>query len=329
MLTPVPDSAFLREAKRGLAAWRPFEVAGRVRSVVGLLVEVEGLRPSLGAFCAIETESALGPLEGEVVGLRDTTSLVMPFGELRGIKVGARVRIQADVDRVPTGIGCLGRVLDALGRPIDGKGPLVDVGWRPIEGAPIGTVTRTRIAEPLDLGLRALNVFATVGRGMRIGIFAGSGVGKSTLLGQIARGTDADVSVIALIGERGREVREFIDDSLGPEGLARSVVVVSTGDESPLMRVRAARFACAAAEYFRDAGRDVLLMMDSVTRYAHAQRQIGLSVGEPPASKGYTPSVFTNMAVMLERAGAVETVNGSPAEAPSPACTPSSSRATT
>jgi flagellar biosynthesis/type III secretory pathway ATPase len=195
MLMPVPDTAFLREAQRGLAAWRPFEVTGRVRSVVGLLVEVEGIRPSLGAFCLIESEGMTGALEGEVVGLRDATSLVMPFGELRGIKVGARVRIQADVDRVPTGSGCLGRVLDALGRPIDGKGPLVDVGWRPIEGAPIGTVTRARIAEPLDLGLRALNVFATVGRGMRLGIFAGSGVGKSTLLGQLASQADVDVSV--------------------------------------------------------------------------------------------------------------------------------------
>jgi flagellum-specific ATP synthase len=302
MLTPVPDSAFLREAKRGLAAWRPFEVAGRVRSVVGLLVEVEGLRPSLGAFCAIETESALGPLEGEVVGLRDTTSLVMPFGELRGIKVGARVRIQADVDRVPTGIGCLGRVLDALGRPIDGKGPLVDVGWRPIEGAPIGTVTRTRIAEPLDLGLRALNVFATVGRGMRIGIFAGSGVGKSTLLGQLASQADVDVSVIALIGERRREVREFIERDLG-EALSRSVVVVSTSDEPATLRTRGARVATAIAEGFRDAGRDVLLMMDSLTRFCTAQREIGLATGEPPTTRGYTPSVWNQLPKLVERAG--------------------------
>ena len=302
MLSPSTDTAFLLAAKRELAAWRPFERVGRVRSVVGLLIEVEGIRPSLGAFCAIESDSAVGGLEGEVVGLRDGTSLVMPFGELRGVKVGARVRIQADVDRVPTGAGCLGRVLDALGRPIDGKGPLVDVGSRPIDGVPVGTVSRARIAEPLDLGLRALDVFATVGRGMRLGIFAGSGVGKSTLLGQLASQADVDVSVIALIGERRREVREFIERDLG-DALARSVVVVSTSDEPATLRTRGARVATAIAEGFRDAGRDVLLMMDSLTRFCTAQREIGLATGEPPTTRGYTPSVWSQLPKLVERAG--------------------------
>lgn len=302
MLSPSTDTAFLLAAKRELAAWRPFERVGRVRSVVGLLIEVEGIRPSLGAFCAIESDAVGGGLEGEVVGLRDGTSLVMPFGELRGVKVGARVRIQADVDRVPTGPGCLGRVLDALGRPIDGRGPLVDVGSRPIDGVPIGTVTRARIAEPLDLGLRALDVFATVGRGMRLGIFAGSGVGKSTLLGQLASQADVDVSVIALIGERRREVREFIERDLG-DALARSVVVVSTSDEPATLRTRGARVATAIAEGFRDAGRDVLLMMDSLTRFCTAQREIGLATGEPPTTRGYTPSVWSQLPKLVERAG--------------------------
>ena len=302
MLTSSTDAAFFADAKRQLASWRPFEIAGRVRSVVGLLVEVEGIRPSLGAFCVIDSERASAPLEGEVVGLREGTSLVMPFGDLRGIRVGARVRIQADVDRVPTGTGCLGRVLDALGRPIDGKGPLVDVAYRGIEGAPVGTVTRARIAEPLDLGLRALNVFATVGRGMRLGIFAGSGVGKSTLLGQLASQADVDVSVIALIGERRREVREFIERDLG-DALARSVVVVSTSDEPATLRTRGARVATAIAEGFRDAGRDVLLMMDSLTRFCTAQREIGLATGEPPTTRGYTPSVWNQLPKLVERAG--------------------------
>ncbi len=302
MLMPAQDAAFFAEAKRNLAGWRPFEVVGRVRSVVGLLVEVEGVRPALGAFCGIETDNPLAPLEGEVVGLREATSLVMPFGELRGIRVGARVRIHADVDRVPTGAGCLGRVLDALGRPIDGKGPLVDVAWRGIEGAPVGTVTRARIAEPLDLGLRALNVFATVGRGMRLGIFAGSGVGKSTLLGQLASQADVDVSVIGLIGERRREVREFIERDLG-DALARSVVVVSTSDEPATLRTRGARVATAIAEGFRDSGRDVLLMMDSLTRFCTAQREIGLATGEPPTTRGYTPSVWNQLPKLVERAG--------------------------
>jgi flagellum-specific ATP synthase len=299
------DPEFFARASRKLPALERFAVSGRVRSVVGLLIEVEGIRPALGAFCSIETERGEGRLEGEIVGLREGVSLVMPFGDLRGIRVGAAVRLEAGVDRVPTGPGCLGRVLDALGRPIDGKGPLVDVAHRPIESAPVGTVTRARIAEPLDLGLRALNVFATVGRGMRIGIFAGSGVGKSTLLGQLASHADVDVSVIGLIGERRREVREFIERDLG-DALARSVVVVSTSDEPATLRTRGARVATAIAEGFRDAGRDVLLMMDSLTRFCTAQREIGLATGEPPTTRGYTPSVWNQLPKLVERAGTTD-----------------------
>ncbi|MFO0687193.1 MAG: FliI/YscN family ATPase [Myxococcota bacterium] len=299
------DTAFFTRATRTLPGLERFAVAGRVRSVVGLLIEVEGIRPALGAFCSIESEPGAPRLEGEIVGLREGVSLVMPFGDLRGIRVGAAVRIEAGVDRVPSGPGCLGRVLDALGRPIDGKGPLVDVVHRPIESAPVGTVTRARIAEPLDLGLRALNVFATVGRGMRIGIFAGSGVGKSTLLGQLASQADVDVSVIGLIGERRREVREFIERDLG-DALARSVVVVSTSDEPATLRTRGARVATAIAEGFRDAGRDVLLMMDSLTRFCTAQREIGLATGEPPTTRGYTPSVWNQLPKLVERAGTTD-----------------------
>jgi len=299
------ETPFFEAARRRLPALERYAVSGRVRSVVGLLVEVEGIRPELGAFCSIETGDPTRPLEGEVVGLRAGTALVMPFGELRGIRVGAPVRLEAGVDRVPTGLGCLGRVLDALGRPIDGKGPLVDVVHRPIESAPVGTVTRARIAEPLDLGLRALDVFATVGRGMRIGIFAGSGVGKSTLLGQLASHAAVDVSVIGLIGERRREVREFIERDLG-DALARSVVVVSTSDEPATLRTRGARVATAIAEGFRDSGRDVLLMMDSLTRFCTAQREIGLATGEPPTTRGYTPSVWSQLPKLVERAGTTE-----------------------
>lgn len=305
MTAPLIDSAFFERASRSLARWQPFDVAGRVKSVVGLLVEVEGIRPPLGAFCEIATDLDGPGLEGEVVGLRESTSLVMPFGELRGIRVGAAVRVHADLGRVPTGAGCLGRVLDALGRPIDGRGPLVDVAWRGIDSAPVGTVGRARIHAPLDFGLRAIDVFSTVGRGMRIGIFAGSGVGKSTLLGQLASQADVDVSVIALIGERRREVREFVERDLG-DALARSVVVVSTSDEPATLRTRGARLATAIAEGFRDAGDHVLLMMDSLTRFCTAQREIGLASGEPPTTRGYTPSVWSQLPRLVERAGTTE-----------------------
>ena len=283
----------------------PLGMTGRVRAVRGLTVLAGDLPAPVGSLVRVGL-TGCGEVRGEVVGFDHEHAVVMMLGGTGGIVPGAPVELERVHQAAGVGDRLLGRVIDGLGRPIDGLGPVTETVLRPLDPEPTGAMNRRRITEPLRTGVRSIDLMTPVGRGQRLGVFAGPGVGKSTVLGQIARGTDADVSVIALIGERGREVREFIDDALGPEGLSRSVVVVSTGDESPLMRVRAARFACAAAEYFRDRGSNVLLMMDSVTRFAHAGRQIGLAVGEPPASKGYTPSVFTSMAVLLERAGAVE-----------------------
>lgn len=298
----------------------PLGLVGRVRVVRGLTVLAAELPAPVGSLVRIglgmpgqSTHGQPSFVRGEIVGFDREHAVVMMLGGAGGILPGAPVELERVHQAAGVGERLLGRVVDGLGCPIDGLGPIVGTTLRPLDPEPTRAMARRRITEPLRTGIRAIDLMTPVGRGQRLGVFAGPGVGKSTVLGQIARGTDADVSVIALIGERGREVREFIDDALGPAGLARAVVVVSTGDESPLMRVRAARFACAAAEFFRDQGRDVLLMMDSITRFAHAGRQIGLSVGEPPASKGYTPSVFTNMAVLLERAGALDPQPGAPA----------------
>ncbi|MBL4591991.1 MAG: EscN/YscN/HrcN family type III secretion system ATPase, partial [Phycisphaerales bacterium] len=233
----------------------------------------------------------------------------MLLGETTGIVAGALIHAKQVHQSAFVGNRLLGRVIDGLGRPLDGLGPITETVARPLNPEPISPMKRRRVNQPLRTGVRAIDLMTPLGRGQRLGIFAGPGVGKSTLLGQIAKGTDADINVIALIGERGREVRDFIEESLGEEGLRRSVVVVATGDESPLLRLRAAKLACAAGEYFREQGKDVMLMMDSVTRFAHAQRQVGLSVGEPPATKGYTPSVFSSLAVLLERAGAIESID--------------------
>jgi FliI/YscN family ATPase len=302
-VSTAPDAAFYDRATTVVRGWSPFPVEGRVRSVVGLLVEVEGIRASIGSFCEIDCRQDTGEwVPAEVVGFRDEITLVMPLGSSRGMRVGVPVRVTGRADSVSTGAGCLGRVLDGLGRPIDGAGPLIDVRLTAVEGEPVATVDRARISQPLDLGLRALNTFATVGQGMRLGIFAGSGVGKSVLMGQLASQADVDVSVIALIGERRREVREFLERDLG-EALSRSVVVVSTSDEPAPLRARAARVATAIAEGFRDEGRRVLLMMDSLTRFCTAQREIGLATGEPPTTRGYTPSVWSELPKLLERAG--------------------------
>jgi flagellum-specific ATP synthase len=239
----------------------------------------------------------------EVVAVSGDEVVLMPIDRIDGIRVGAPVRATGRRLTVPTGAGLLGRVLDATGRPIDGRGPLRVERRVPVDAEPPSALHRARIEQPLHLGVRALDTLTTVGRGQRIGLFAGSGVGKSSLLSMIARGSDAAVTVIALIGERGREVREFLEDDLGPAGLARSVVVVSTADQPALTRSRAAFTATRIAESFRDAGTHVMLMMDSLTRVAMAQREIGLSVGEPPATRGYPPSVFGLLARLLERAG--------------------------
>ena len=286
----------------------PIEVTGVVGSLKGLTVLVDDLPLPVGSLVAFRSRDP-GDRDrrfGEIVGFDRDQAIVMMLGQTGGIRVGDRVVGLQAAQTVPAGGAMLGRVVDGLGRPIDERGPIADGLPRPLSPAPIGAMRRRRITEPLHTGIRAVDLMCTLGRGQRIGIFAGPGVGKSSLLGCIARRSDADVNVIALIGERGREVRDFIDDVLGEEGLRRSVVVVATGDESPLLRIRAALVACAAAEHFRDQGADVCLMMDSVTRFAHAQRQVGLSVGEPPATKGYTPSVFAALALLLERAGATE-----------------------
>lgn len=289
-------------------------VVGVVAELRGLMVLVDDLPLPVGALVsirpasrvldrAIERESAV---YGEIVGFTRERALVMLLGQTTGIKPGDAVLSEEVHQTALVGPRLLGRVVDGLGRPIDGKGPIAEPVRMPINPTPIAAMSRRRICQALHTGLRSVDLMTTMGRGQRLGLFAGPGVGKSTLMGQIAQRSDADANVIALIGERGREVKDFIEHALGPKGLARSVVVVATGDESPVLRIRAAKLACSAAEHFRDEGLDVLLMMDSVTRFAHAQRQIGLSVGEPPANKGYTPSVFAQLALLLERAGAIE-----------------------
>ncbi|HEY4942865.1 MAG TPA: flagellar protein export ATPase FliI [Rhizomicrobium sp.] len=278
---------------------------GRVARLEGLLVEVTGAAGaiSLGGQVRLSTGSGK-TITSEVVGFRDGRALVMPLGNLDGMTLGAR----ADFDDSPAVIfpssAWLGRVIDGFGNPADGKGPLpVGPEPYPLKANPPPAASRARVGAKLDLGIRALNAFATCCRGQRMGIFSGSGVGKSTLLSMLARNSDADAIVIALVGERGREVKEFVEDDLGEEGLARSVVVAATSDEPPLVRRQAAYVAMAIAEQLRDQGLHVLLLMDSVTRFAMAQREIGLSAGEPPASKGYTPTVFAELPRLLERAG--------------------------
>jgi len=274
---------------------------GRVSQVLGLALEVTGLVASIGDRCEIETTGA--PLAAEVVGFRADRLLLMPLGELAGVRAGATVSAGLGPIAIEVSDALLGRVVDPFGRPVPGEAPIPGGVRRAIHRRPPSVLERRRITERLETGIRALDTLLPIGRGQRVGIFAGSGVGKSVLLGSLARHAASDVNVIALVGERGREVREFIERDLGPEGLARSVVVVATSDEPALVRRQAAFAATTVAEHFRDQGRAVLLMMDSVTRFAMAQREIGLAVGEPPATRGYPPSVFALCPRLLERAG--------------------------
>ena len=276
---------------------------GKVTNIIGLVIEAQGPVSKLGTVCDIYTKGDANKITAEVLGFRDNRVLMMPLEEIRGIGPGCQVVAKQHRAIVPVGPALLGRVIDGLGNPIDNKGPILAENEYPIYGAPINPLSRKRISQPLDLGIRAINGLLTVGCGQRIGIFSGSGVGKSVLLGMIARKTKADVNVIALIGERGRELNEFIEKELGDEGLKRSVIVVATSDHLPLIRMRGAFIATAIAEFFRDQGKHVNLMMDSVTRFAMAQREIGLALGEPPTTKGYTPSVFTLLPKLCERAG--------------------------
>jgi FliI/YscN family ATPase len=278
---------------------------GRVVRVVGLLIESVGPRARVGDTCEIMGAPGDPPLMVEVVGFREGYLQSVPLGSTAGIRPGDRIVARGSVALVPAGPAVLGRVLDAFGRPIDGLGVLRASAQTPLYRAPVNPLAREPIAAPLTTGVRAIDALLTCGRGQRVGLFGGSGVGKSTLLGMLTRGTSADVIVMALIGERGREVRAFIDHDLGPEGLARSVVVVTTSDHPPLLRMRAAYVATALAEYFRDEGKSVLLLMDSLTRFAMAQREVGLAAGEPPTAKGYPPSVFALLPALLERAGSV------------------------
>ena len=298
----VEEEERLRSIKERLATFYPYQMYGKVSQVVGLVIEGKGPVSSVGDAALIYPTDGRPPINAEVVGFREGKTLLMPLGELRGVGVGSKIISKKSVVNMGIGPGLLGRVIDGLGMPMDGKGELDSTEYVPIYRETVNPLRKKMIAEPLDLGVRALNGLLTCGRGQRIGIFAGSGVGKSMLLGMIARHTEASVNVIGLIGERGREVREFLERDLG-EGLRHSVVIVATSDQPPLIRVRAAFLTVAIAEYFRDKGADVLLLMDSLTRFAMAQREVGLAIGEPPTTKGYTPSVFSHLTKVLERTG--------------------------
>jgi flagellum-specific ATP synthase len=298
-----PKIERLRTAIQEAPRYRLF---GRVEQVIGLVVESSGPVASIGHLCYVSTRDGEGnpkEIPVEVVGFRGSRTLLMPLGDLDGIRAGDLVHGTGEFIKVPVGNALLGRVLDPLGQPLDGKpAPVADIEY-PTMASPPGALDRKMITEPFATGVRAIDGLMTLCKGQRMGIFAGSGVGKSTLLGMIARNAEADINVICLVGERGREVREFIENDLGEEGLKKSVIICATGDTPALMRIKAAFAATAIAEGFRDMGKSVLLMMDSVTRFAMAQRELGLAIGEPPSTKGYTPSVFALLPRLMERAG--------------------------
>ncbi|HVT14423.1 MAG TPA: FliI/YscN family ATPase [Fimbriimonadaceae bacterium] len=293
--------------RKALADTPAYTIHGKVVQVVGLVIESSGPAGRIGDLCTVETraqgQGGKAKLSAEIVGFRGDRVLLMPLGELDGIEPGSLVQNTGKCLQVPTGFGMLGRTIDGLGNPIDNLGDLDVSGYYPILASPPNALDRRMINRPLATGVRVIDGMLTLGEGQRMGIFAGSGVGKSTLLGMIARNCEADVNVIALVGERGREVKEFIENDLGPDGLARSIIVCATSDQPALVRIKAALTATAIAESFRDQGKSVLLMMDSVTRFAMAQREVGLAIGEPPSTKGYTPSVFALLPRLMERAG--------------------------
>jgi len=313
---------FLNDGRSLIAGSNPFEVAGKLTRINGLVMEAAGLKLPLGSGCRILVPGG-GAVEAEVVGFNGDKLFMMPTDDVFGLAPGASVlpldastprlvpgkpigprRRAADrAKHLPVGNALLGRVVDGAGRPLDSLGPLQTQETRSLQGRPINPLARAPIAQPLDVGIRAINALLTVGRGQRLGLFAGSGVGKSVLIGMMARYTSAEIIVVGLIGERGREVKEFIEHSLGREGLQRSVVVAAPADTSPLMRMQGAAYATTVAEYFRDQGKEVLLIMDSLTRYAMAQREIALAIGEPPVTRGYPPSVFARLPALVERAG--------------------------
>ncbi|MBW7930361.1 MAG: flagellar protein export ATPase FliI [Gammaproteobacteria bacterium] len=285
-------------------------VEGRLARAAGMTLEATGCRAALGARCLIEGQGGCS-VEAEVVGFAGDRLFLMPTSGLSGLMPNARVIPTSSVAKVPVGRSLLGRVIDGAGRPLDGRGPIRAEAHVPLEAQPLNPLQRQPIEQTLDVGVRVLNALFAAGRGQRLGLFAGSGVGKSSLLGMMTRYTSADVIVVGLIGERGREVKEFVEDNLGAEGLARSVVVATPADCSPLLRLHGAWMATAIAEHFRDQGLQVLLLMDSLTRFAQAQREIGLAIGEPPATKGYPPSVFSRLPQLIERAGTSTQGSGS------------------
>jgi flagellum-specific ATP synthase len=278
---------------------------GKISRIIGLMIESDGPGVAIGSICTIK--SRIRPhILAQVVGFRNNQTLLMPLGNIDGIEPGCPIEATEEQPSFGVSSEMIGRVLDGNGKPIDGKGPIPLGTEYPIMGTPINPLSRARVNQSLDVGVRSINGLLTCAKGQRIGIMAGTGLGKSVLLGMIARNTEAEINVIALIGERGREVKEFIDENLGPEGLKRSIVIAAASDQPPLVRLRGAFIATTIAEYFRDQGKDVLLMMDSITRFALAQREIGLSVGEPPTTKGYPPSTFSLIPKLLERAGTSE-----------------------
>jgi flagellum-specific ATP synthase len=280
----------------------PIRFQGKVTQVVGLVIEGYCPEAAVGTLCEIYPQSG-APIPAEVVGFRDNKTLLMPLGELRGVGLGSLISVRRQKSSMGVGPALLGRVIDGLGNPIDDRGAIAVEEEYPIYATPVNPMIRAPIRKPLNLGIRAINGLLTCGEGQRVGIMSGSGVGKSTLLGMIARYTEADVNVIALIGERGRELREFIENDLQEEGLRKSVVIVATSDQPPLVRMRGAYIATTIAEYFQNQGKKVLMMMDSATRFAMAMREVGLAIGEPPTTKGYTPSVFAALPKLLERTG--------------------------
>ncbi len=292
----------LRGMRRGLNKARPLVVEGKLTRIVGLTLEAVGCRAAVGARCIVSGNRDTR-VDSEVVGFAGEKLYLMPTGNIRGLAPGARVTPTGEDTRVSVGPGLLGRVIDGAGQPLDGKAPVHGVTRVPLHGHTTNPLQRALITEQLDVGVRAINSLLTIGRGQRAGIFAASGAGKSVLLGMMTRFTEADVIVVGLIGERSREVKEFIENNLGREGLSRAIVVATPADRPPLLRQHGAMLATAIAEYFRDQGKHVLLLMDSLTRYAQAQREIALAVGEPPATRGFPPSVFANIPLLVERAG--------------------------
>ena len=296
----------IADAKEILSKFSPLSSLGKVKNVAGIMIEVTGIKAKVGDICIIYSDDHA--ITSEVVGFKDENVLLMSYGDMKGISPGAFVQTTGEQLRVPVGNFLIGRTIDATGAPMDGGAPFPETKkYYNVEGKPANPMERVRISERMVYGIKPIDGMMTIGKGQRMGIFAGSGVGKSTLMGMIARNIKADINVIALVGERGREVTEFIQKDLGPEGMARTVLVVATSDQPAMLRVKCASVATAVAEYFKDQGMDVLLMMDSLTRFAMAQREIGLAIGEPPIARGYTPSIYAELPKLLERAGNFKT----------------------